>query len=332
MKKRMLGRNGLEVSAIGMGCMGMTGVYGRGGERDDMISLIRSAVENGITYFDTAEVYGPYINEQLLGEALTPVRDSVVISTKFGYALETAIGGGWPTELNSRPDNIRAVVDASLRRLRTDHIDLLFQHRVDPDVPIEDVAATVSGLVKEGKVLHFGLCEASVDTIRRANAIHPVAAVQSEYSLWSLDPEAKIFGLLDELGIGFVAYSPLGRGFLTGSVTRDTTFGIDDFRNYLPRFSTAARDQNMMLVNALAEIARKKHVTVAQISLAWLLARRPWIVPIPGTRNHSRMLENIGSLDVRLSEDDLQFIDSIHSQNAVHGARYGDSDMAMVNG
>ncbi|MDQ7980965.1 aldo/keto reductase [Paraburkholderia sp. SARCC-3016] len=331
MKKRMLGRSGLEVSAIGLGCMGMSGVYGQAGERTAMVSLIRDAVDEGVTLFDTAEVYGPFINEELVGEALARVRDKVVISTKFGYALETAVGGAWPTQLNSRPDNIKAVADASLKRLRTDRIDLFFQHRVDPAVPIEEVASAVGELVKAGKVLHFGLSEASADTIRRAHAIHPVAAVQSEYSLWSREPEEEIFGVLEELGIGFISYSPLGRGFLAGAVNAETNFGADDFRSYLPRFASAARRQNLALVEALARIARRKDATVAQVALAWLLAKRPWIVPIPGTRKHSRMIENIGAVNVTLTANDLESIDRDHPGRVI-GARYGDSDMAMVNG
>jgi aryl-alcohol dehydrogenase-like predicted oxidoreductase len=312
--------------------MGMSGVYGQAGERAAMVSLIRDAVEEGVTLFDTAEVYGPFTNEELVGEALAPVRDRVVISTKFGYALETAVGGAWPTELDSRPANIKAVADAALKRLRTDRIDLFFQHRVDPAVPIEEVAAAVGELVKAGKVLHFGLSEASADTIRRANAVHPVTAVQSEYSLWSREPEDDVLGVLDELGIGFVAYSPLGRGFLTGSVNADTRFGADDFRSYLPRFTTAVRQQNMTLVDALTGIAQQKSATVAQVALAWLLARKPWIVPIPGTRKHSRMIENLGALDITLTTDDLETIDRVHPKKVISGARYGDSDLAMVNG
>jgi aryl-alcohol dehydrogenase-like predicted oxidoreductase len=331
MKKRVLGRSGPEVSAIGLGCMGMGGVYGPGGDRAEMISLIRSAVDEGITLFDTAEVYGPFTNEELLGEALAPIRDRVAISTKFGYALETAVGDGWPTALNSRPDNIKAVADAALKRLRTDRIDLFFQHRVDPAVPIEEVAGAVADLVKAGKVLHFGLSEASADTIRRAHAVHPVAAVQSEYSLWSRDPEDQVLGALEELGIGFIAYSPLGRGFLTDAMNVDTTFGVDDFRSYLPRFTTAARQQNIALVEAVKGMAKQKNATVAQIALAWLLSRRPWIVPIPGTRKHARMIENLEALDLVLTADDLSALDAMHPEQVVSGARYGDGDLAMVN-
>jgi aryl-alcohol dehydrogenase-like predicted oxidoreductase len=332
MKTRVLGKNGLKVSAMGLGCMGMSGVYGAGGERAEMISLIRDAVEEGITLFDTAEVYGPFTNEELLGEALVPVRDKVAIATKFGYALETAVGGAWPTSLNSHPDNVKAVADAALKRLRTDRIDMFFQHRVDPSVPIEDVAGAVGDLVKAGKVLHFGLSEASVDTIRRAHAVHPVTAVQSEYSLWSRDPEQDVLGVLEELGIGFVAYSPLGRGFLTGAVKADTSFGADDYRAYLPRFTAAARQQNLTLIDVLTGLARQKHSTVAQVALAWLLAQKPWIVPIPGTRRHSRLQENVGALDITLADAELDMIERALPANAVSGPRYGEPDMAMVNG
>jgi aryl-alcohol dehydrogenase-like predicted oxidoreductase len=331
MKTRTLGKAGLTVSEIGLGCMGMTSAYGDAGDHAEMVALIRNAVDQGVTFFDTAEVYGPLINEELVGEALAPVRDKVVIATKFGYALETAANGGWPTGLNSRPGNIKAVADAALKRLRTDRIDLFFQHRVDPAVPIEDVAGAVADLVKAGKVLHFGLSEANGETIRRAHAVFPVAAVQTEYSMWTRDPEADVIPTVEALGIGFVAYSPLGRGFLTGAVQADTSFGANDFRAYLPRFSGEARDRNLALVESLKEFGARKNATVAQISLAWLLARKPWIVPIPGTRRRSRLDENLAAANVTLTTDDLKLLDEVLDSTPIQGPRYGEADLAMVD-
>jgi aryl-alcohol dehydrogenase-like predicted oxidoreductase len=331
MKTRTLGKAGLTVSEIGLGCMGMTSAYGDAGDHAEMVALIRNAVDQGVTFFDTAEVYGPLINEELVGEALAPVRDKVAIATKFGYALETAADGGWPTGLNSRPDNIKAVADAALKRLRTDRIDLFFQHRVDPAVPIEDVAGAVADLVKAGKVLHFGLSEANGETIRRAHAVFPVTAVQTEYSMWTRDPEADVIPTVAAFGIGFVAYSPLGRGFLTGAVQADTRFGANDFRAYLPRFSGEARDRNLALVESLKEFGARKNATVAQISLAWLLARKPWIVPIPGTRRRSRLDENLAAADVTLTTDDLKLLDEILASTPIQGPRYGEADLAMVD-
>jgi aryl-alcohol dehydrogenase-like predicted oxidoreductase len=331
MKTRTLGQAGLTVSEIGLGCMGMTSAYGDAGDHPEMVALIRNAVDQGVTFFDTAEVYGPFINEELVGEALEPVRDKVVIATKFGYALETAFDGGWPTALNSRPETIKAVADAALKRLRTDRIDLFFQHRVDPAVPIEDVAGAVADLVKAGKVLHFGLSEANGETIRRAHAVFPVAAVQTEYSMWTRDPEADVLPTVEALGIGFVAYSPLGRGFLTGAVQADTRFGANDFRAYLPRFSGEARDRNLALVESLKEFGVRKNATVAQISLAWLLARKPWIVPIPGTRRRSRLDENLAAADVTLTANDLKLLDEVLASTPIQGPRYGEGDLAMVD-
>jgi aryl-alcohol dehydrogenase-like predicted oxidoreductase len=331
MKTRTLGQAGLTVSEIGLGCMGMTSAYGDAGDHPEMVALIRNAVDEGVTFFDTAEVYGPFINEELVGEALAPVRDKVVIATKFGYALEIAPDGGWPTALNSRPETIKAVADAALKRLRTDRIDLFFQHRVDPAVPIEDVAGAVADLVKAGKVLHFGLSEANGETIRRAHAVFPVAAVQTEYSMWTRDPEADVLPTVEALGIGFVAYSPLGRGFLTGAVQADTRFGANDFRAYLPRFSGEARDRNLALVESLKEFGVRKNATVAQISLAWLLARKPWIVPIPGTRRRSRLDENLAAADVTLTADDLKLLDEVLASTPIQGPRYGEGDLAMVD-
>lgn len=331
MKTRTLGETGLTVSEIGLGCMGMTSAYGDAGDHPEMVALIRNAVDQGVTFFDTAEVYGPLINEELVGEALAPVRDQVVIATKFGYALETAANGGWPTSLNSRPDNIKAVADAALKRLRTDRIDLFFQHRVDPAVPIEEVAGAVADLVKAGKVLHFGLSEANGETIRRAHAVFPVAAVQTEYSMWTRDPETDVIPTVEELGIGFVAYSPLGRGFLTGAVQADTRFGANDFRAYLPRFSGEARDRNLSLVESLKAFGAGKNATVAQIALAWLLARKPWIVPIPGTRRRSRLDENLAAAKVTLTVDDLKLLDEILASSPIQGPRYGEADLAMVD-
>ena len=331
MKTRTLGNTGLIVSELGLGCMGMTSAYGAPGNHSEMLTLIRNAVDRGVSFFDTAEVYGPFVNEELVGEALAGVRDKVVIATKFGYALETAANGAWPTQLNSRPDNIKAVADAALKRLRTDRIDLFFQHRVDPAVPIEDVAGAVADLVKAGKVLHFGLSEANGKTIRRAHAVFPVTAVQTEYSMWSRDSETDVIPTVEALGIGFVAYSPLGRGFLTGTVQDHTSFPANDFRAYLPRFSKEARGENLAFVESLKEFGVRKNATVAQIALAWLLARKPWIVPIPGTRHHSRLNENLAATELAFTTDDLAQLDTILAASPIAGSRYGEADLAMVD-
>lgn len=315
MQKRKLGRSGLEVSAIGLGCMGMSFAYGTPPDRKEMIALLRAAVDRGVTFFDTAEAYGPFTNEELLGEALAPVRDRVVIATKFGMKLGT-IG------VDSRPEHIREVAEASLRRLEVDTIDLLYQHRVDPDVPIEDVAGTVKELIRAGKVKHFGMSEAGVKTIRRAHAVQPVTALQSEYSLWWRKPEEELLPTLEELGIGFVPFSPLGKGFLTGKIDEKTTFEKNDFRNIVPRFSPEARKANQALVDLLGDIATRKNATPAQIALAWLLAQKPWIVPIPGTTKLHRLEENLGAADVALTQDDLRAIDDAASKIRVEGARY----------
>jgi aryl-alcohol dehydrogenase-like predicted oxidoreductase len=329
MHTRILGTNGLEVSALGLGCMGLTHGYGQPVAKEQGISLIRSAVERGVTLFDTAEVYGPFTNEALVGEALAPVRDQVVIATKFGFDIdpEKSLMGG----VNSRPDHIRDVVAASLKRLRTDRIDLLYQHRVDPNVPIEDVAGTVKELIAQGKVRYFGLSEAGVHTIRRAHAVHPVTAIQSEYSLWWREPEEKLFSTLEELGIGFVPFSPLGRGFLTGAMDENTTIDRSDFRHGLPRFSAEARKANQALVDTVKSIAAGKVVTPAQIALAWLLAQKPWIVPIPGTTKLHRLDENLGAAEVELSHDDLQEIDGALAAVTVEGARYPEHLQRMVD-
>jgi aryl-alcohol dehydrogenase-like predicted oxidoreductase len=319
MQKRTLGKSGLEVSALGLGCMGMSYGYGPAADKKEMISLIRAAVERGVTFFDTAEAYGPFANEELVGEALAPVRDQVVIATKFGFTFGPK---GEQTGVNSRPEHIRQVAESSLKRLRTDVIDLLYQHRVDPNVPIEDVAGAVEDLIREGKVKHFGLSEAGVQTIRRAHAVQPVTALQSEYSLWWRRPEEQVLPTLEELGIGFVPFSPLGRGFLTGKIDEKTTFDKSDFRNIVPRFTAEARKANQAVVDLLARIAKQKKATPGQIALAWLLARKPWIVPIPGTRRLERLDENIGALAVRLTSDDLGEIDRAASQITVQGARY----------
>ena len=318
MKKRNLGKSQLEVSALGLGCMGMSFGYGPAGDRREMIALIRSAVERGVTLFDTAEAYGPFTNEDLLGEALAPVRDRVVIATKFGFKLES----GQQRGVDSRPGHIREVAEASLKRLRVDAIDLFYQHRVDPDVPIEDVAGTVKDLIREGKVKHFGLSEAGVQTIRRAHAVQPVTALQSEYSLWWRAPEAEVLPTLEELGIGFVPFSPLGRGFLTGKLDEKTAFDSTDFRNNLPRFTPENRKANLAFVGVVAGIAERKESTPAQIALAWLLAQKPWIVPIPGTTKLHRLEENIGATALELTSDDLLEIDAAASRVAVQGARY----------
>jgi len=317
MQKRKLGS--LEVSALGLGCMGMSFGYGPAADKQEMISLIRSAVERGITFFDTAEVYGPFKNEELVGEALAPLRDQVVIATKFGFKIGP---NGEQVGVDSRPAHIKEVAEASLKRLRTDRIDLFYQHRVDTDVPIEDVAGAVKELIGEGKVKHFGLSEAGVQTIRRAHAVQPLAALQSEYSLWWRRPEEEILPALDELGIGFVPFSPLGRGFLTGKIDENTTFDSSDFRNKVPRFTPEARKANQTLVELLRSIGKRKDATPAQIALAWLLAQRPWIVPIPGTTKLHRLEENIGAVSVELTADDLREIDGAASEIKVEGARY----------
>ena len=321
MEKRKLGESGLEVSALGFGCMGMSFSYGPVTDRQAMVSLLRTAVERGVTFFDTAEVYGPFKNEELVGEALSPFRGKVVIATKFGFKLDPNGGPQW-VGLDSRPEHIRQVAEASLKRLRVDAIDLFYQHRVDPDVPIEDVAGTMKELIREGKVKHFGLSEAGVQTIRRAHAVQPVTAVQSEYSLWTRGPEAELLPVLEELGIGFVPYSPLGRGFLTGKINENTTFDSSDFRNNLPRFAPEARKANLALVDLLGNIAQRKGATPAQVALAWLLAQKPWIVPIPGTRKLERLEENLGAVAVELTPEDLREIDSTASMISVQGARY----------
>ncbi|MEO9786260.1 MAG: aldo/keto reductase [Aurantimonas coralicida] len=327
MRKRQLGTSGLEVSAIGYGCMGFAPVYGTAPDATLGVDLIREAVDLGVTFFDTAEVYGPFTNEEIVGEALAPVRDRVVIATKFGFTFGE---DGKQQILNSQPDHIRAVVDASLKRLRTEHIDLLYQHRVDPDVPIEDVAETVRDLIAAGKVGHFGLSEAGADTIRRAHAVQPVTALQSEYSLWWREPEAEILPTLEELGIGFVPFVPIGKGFLTGAVDRDTKFTEGDFRASVPRFSDDVREANLGVVDPLKEIAAAKAATPAQIALAWLLAQKPWIVPIPGTTKSHRLKENIGADAVLLSADDLARIDGAMSRIAVQGDRYPEHLRARV--
>jgi len=331
MKKRKLGKSSLEVSLLGLGCMGMSFGYGPAGDKQEMISLIRSAVERGVTFFDTAEVYGPFTNEELVGEALSPFREQVVIATKFGFDTRVDPKGtkGAPV-LNSRPEHIKEVAEASLKRLRTDVIDLFYQHRVDPDVPIEDAAGAVKDLIQEGKVKHFGLSEPGVQTIRRAHAVQPVTAVQSEYSLWWRAPEAQVLPTLEELGIGFVPYSPLGKGFLTGKINENTTFDSSDFRNIVPRFTPEARKANLALVDLLARIAEPKKATPAQIALAWLLARKPWIVPIPGTTKLNRLDENLGAVAVELTPDDLREIDSAASKITVQGARYPENLEKMV--
>jgi aryl-alcohol dehydrogenase-like predicted oxidoreductase len=326
MQKRILG-NGLEVSALGLGCMGMSFAYGVAPDPKEMISLLHAAVERGVTFFDTAEVYGPFANEELLGEAFAAIRDKIVIATKFGFRIEDGKQNG----VDSRPEHIRAVAEASLKRLKTDVIDLFYQHRVDPDVPIEDVAGTVRDLIREGKVRHFGLSEAAAGTIRRAHAVQPVTALQSEYSLWWRQPEAEILPTLAELGIGFVPYSPLGRGFLTGAIGADTKFEANDFRNNLPRFSAEARAANQKLVDLIAAIARRKLATPAQIALAWLLAQKPWIVPIPGTTKLNRLEENIHAAAIELGADDLAEITRAADSIAIEGERYAPAMNAMVN-
>jgi aryl-alcohol dehydrogenase-like predicted oxidoreductase len=321
MQKRKLGKSNLEVSALGLGCMGMSFSYGPPKDKQEMTSLIRSAVERGVTFFDTAEVYGPYINEELVGEALAPFRGQVVIATKFGWRIDPKAERGL-AGLDSRPEHIKQVAEASLKRLKVDAIDLFYQHRVDPDVHIEDVAGAVKDLIQEGKVKHFGLSEAGAKTIRRAHAVQPVTAVQSEYSLWTRSPEKEVLPTLEELGIGFVPYSPLGKGFLTGKINENTTFDSTDFRNILPRFTPEARKANQALVDLLGKIAERKKATPAQIALAWLLAQKPWIVPIPGTTKLARLEENIGAVAVELTSDDLREIENAASKITVQGARY----------
>ncbi|MBO2007895.1 aldo/keto reductase [Hymenobacter negativus] len=328
MKTRKLGSGGLEVSALGLGCMGMSFGLGPAADKQEMVQLIRAAVERGVTFFDTAEVYGPFTNEELVGEALQPFRDQVVIATKFGF--NTAVAGT-AGGLNSRPENIRAVAEASLKRLRTDRIDLFYQHRVDPSVPIEDVAGAVKELIQEGKVKHFGLSEAGVQTIRRAHAVQPVAALQSEYSLWWREPEQEILPALEELGIGFVPFSPLGKGFLTGKIDENTEFDKSDFRNTVPRFSPEARKANQALVDLLGRIAQDKQATPAQIALAWLLAQKPWIAPIPGTTKLHRLEENLAAVDLDLSAADLRAIEEAAAQISVQGARYAEAQQKMIN-
>lgn len=329
MKQRALGNSGLVVSAVGLGCMGMSWAYGTPGDRTEMIALLRAAVDLGVNFFDTAEVYGPFTNEELVGEALAPVRDQVVIATKFGFKLEPGVAR--PLGVDSRPEHIKQAAEASLKRLRTDHIDLLYQHRVDPAVPIEDVAGAVADLIKAGKVRHFGLSEAGAATIRRAHAVHPVAAVQSEYSLWSRDPEPQILPTIEELGIGFVAYSPLGRGFLTGTLTDTTQLQANDFRRRHPRFQEGAMKQNSALVESLKATGNRLGASPGQLALAWLLAQKPWIVPIPGTRKRSRLEENIAAVDLTLTPADLRAIEDVTAAHPVQGQRYDEAGLAMVN-
>jgi aryl-alcohol dehydrogenase-like predicted oxidoreductase len=327
MQKRTLGDSRLDVSAVGLGCMGMSQSYPPFPGREEMIGLIRAAVERGVTFFDTAQVYGPFTNEELVGEALEPVRDQVVIATKFGFDLEDGRSHG----TDSRPETIRRSVDASLRRLRTETIDLLYQHRVDPNVPIEDVAGSVKELIAAGKVRHFGLSEAGVQTIRRAHAVQPVTALQSEYSLWWREPEEAILPTLEELGIGFVPFSPLGKGFLTGKIDEATTFESSDFRNTIPRFEAEARKANRAFVELIERVAERKDATPAQIALAWILAQKPWIVPIPGTTKLHRLEENIAAVDVELTHDDLQEIETAAAQITARGARYAEAQQRMID-
>jgi aryl-alcohol dehydrogenase-like predicted oxidoreductase len=331
MQKRKLGKsNPLEVSALGLGCMGMSFSYGPPKDKQEMITLLRKAVELGITFFDTAEVYGPYANEELVGEALAPYRDKVVIATKFAYELKPDGSPGW-VRLNSQPEHIKQSIEGSLKRLRVDAIDLYYQHRVDPEVPIEDVAGTVKELIQQGKVKHFGMSEAAAKTIRRAHAVQPVTAVQSEYSLWYRNPEKEVLPTLEELGIGFVPYSPLGKGFLTGKIDESTSFDSTDFRNQLPRFNPENRKANQALVDLLQKIAQRKKATPAQIALAWLLEQKPWIVPIPGTTKLNRLEENIKAVEVQLTPDDLREIESAAAKITVQGARYPEHIEALSN-
>ncbi|MEO6133167.1 MAG: aldo/keto reductase [Saprospiraceae bacterium] len=328
MPLRKLGNSGLEVSALGLGCMGMSYAYGAAPDKKEMISLLRSSFEMGITFFDTAEAYGPFVNEELIGEALAPFREQVVIATKFGFHIDPHTGK--LSGVDSRPEHIREVAEASLRRLKVDKIDLLYQHRVDPNVPIEDVAGKVKDLIDEGKVIHFGMSEAGANTIRRAHAVQPVTALQSEYSLWTRNAETDILPTLEELGIGFVPFSPLGRGFLTGKMDADTKFDISDYRNTLPRFTPEALKANQELIELLGKMALQKNATPAQIALAWLLAQKPWIVPIPGTTKLYRLEENIGAVDIELNADDLHEIEEAASKITIHGARYPDQTEKMT--
>jgi len=329
MQKRRLGKSTLEVSALGLGCMGMSFGFGPAMDKQEGISLIQAAVERGVTFFDTAEVYGPFTNEELVGEALAPFRDKVVIATKFGFKIDPATGKSAGTD--SRPDHIKGVAEASLKRLKTDRIDLFYQHRVDPNVPIEDVAGAVKDLIQQGKVKHFGLSEAGVKTIRRAHAVQPVTALQSEYSLWWREPEAEILPTLEELGIGFVPFSPLGKGFLTGKINADTKFGETDFRNIVPRFTPENRKANQAVVDLVIKVAEQKKATPAQIALAWVLAQKPWMVPIPGTTKLHRLEENIGAANVELTPDDLRQIDNATAKISVQGARYPENLQKLVN-
>jgi aryl-alcohol dehydrogenase-like predicted oxidoreductase len=331
MQKRKLGKSGLEVSAIGLGCMSMSFGYGPAKDKQEMIAVLRGAAERGVTFFDTAQVYGPYINEELVGAALAPFRGQVVIATKFGFKFEDDGSGPRNVGVDSRPDTIKRSVEDSLKRLQVDVIDLFYQHRVDPSVPIEDVAGAVRDLIREGKVKHFGMSEAAARTIRRAHAVQPVAAVQSEYSLWWKRPEVEVLPTLEELGIGFVPYSPLGKGFLTGKINEETTFGSDDLRSRIPRFEADARKTNQALVNLLGRIAKKKNATPAQIALAWLLAQKPWIAPIPGTTKLARVEENIGAAAIELTPEDLHEIDSSTAKIPVQGARYPENLERMTN-
>jgi aryl-alcohol dehydrogenase-like predicted oxidoreductase len=326
MQKRTLGKSNMEVSAIGLGCMGLSFGYGPATEKQQAISLIRAAFERGVTFFDTAEAYGPYINEEVVGEALAPVREQAVIATKFGFKFAEGKTSG----LNSQPEHIREYVEGALKRLRTDVIDLLYQHRVDPDVPIEDVAGTVKDLIAQGKVRHFGLSEAGIKTIRRAHAVQPVTALQSEYSLWWREPEAEVIPTLEELGIGFVPFSPLGKGFLTGKISEDTQFDKSDFRNIVPRFTPENRKANQAVVDLIGSFAQQKKATPAQIALAWLLAQKPWIVPIPGTTKLHRLEENIGSASVELSPDDLRQLEAAAAKIPLQGARYPEELQKLV--
>jgi len=330
MQRRKLGKSNLEVSAIGLGCMGLSFGLGPAVDKKEGIALIRAAVERGVTFFDTAEVYGPFTNEELVGEALAPFRDQVVIATKFGWAVNPDDGGKW-TALDSRPEHIKEAAEGSLKRLKTEVIDLYYQHRVDPSVPIEDVAGAVKELIQQGKVKHFGLSEAGVQTIRRANAVQPVTALQSEYSLWWREPEQEILLALEALGIGFVPFSPLGKGFLTGKIDEETKFDKTDFRNIVPRFTPENRRANQALVDLLSKIAERKKVTPAQIALAWILAQKPWMVPIPGTTKLHRLEENIGAAVIELTSDDLRQIDSTTSKIPVQGARYPENLQKLVN-
>lgn len=331
MKKRRLGNSGLEVSALGLGCMGMSFGLGEPIEKEVGISLIRAAVDKGVTFFDTAEVYGPFANENLVGEALKGIRDNVVIATKFGFNIDADGTQHQDPQLNSRPEHIKQAVEGYLKRLKTDHIDLLYQHRVDPNVPIEEVAGAVKDLIDDGKVKHFGLSEAGVEVIRRAHAVQPVTALQSEYSLWWREPEAEIFPVLEELGIGFVPFLPLGKGFLTGKIDANTQFDKADFRNTVPRFSEENRKANQLLVDLVSKFAEAKNATPAQIALAWVIAQKPWIVPIPGTTKLHRLEENLGAVNVELTSDDLRELEDQTSEVKVMGARYGEGSQKLVN-